>query len=515
MISHQPALRGRSKVMNYTATFFHKGHPFITRLEWSALAAFGLPLILYLLTLAPTVYNLDSAELTTAAATAGITRATGYPLYLILGKLWSWLPIGDVGYRMNLFSAVCGAVTILLAERSLQRLHVGPWARFGALGLLASAYYFWALSLIAEVYTLHTALMAGTILLLLRWAKAPDPVRLAWPILLTTLSLGNHAATVLLIPGYIWYVLTSHPGQLFRPRVVAAGLVAAVAGATVFLYLPLRYSAQPAFNYAGHYDATGTFIPVNLQSLDGFVWLVTGRGFAGFMFAYQPAELWLEFLRFAAQLWGAFFAVGIGPGILGLIVLLQRKWRLGLMLLLMFVAHTFFYVDYGAIDKATMFLPSYLIWALWLGVGYQVLIEWAQAAAGWPRFTWLIRGLLAGVVVVAIGWNWRLVDLSNDWSTRRQSEAVLRQVEPDALIFGWWDTIPGIQYLQLVEGERPDVTAINRFMISPVNMNELILREIGRRPIYIDTPSIELLGVTRNTPAGRLYRLEPPESALD
>ena len=64
---------------------------FVDRLT---VAAFGLPFILYLLTLAPTIYNLDSAELTTAAATSGLVRATGYPLYLLLGRIWSWLPIG-------------------------------------------------------------------------------------------------------------------------------------------------------------------------------------------------------------------------------------------------------------------------------------------------------------------------------------------------------------------------------------------------------------------------------------
>ncbi|HEX6386457.1 MAG TPA: DUF2723 domain-containing protein [Anaerolineae bacterium] len=496
-------------------TFAQKGHPFISRPDWPTLAAFGLPLILYLLTLAPTIYNLDSAELTTAAVTSGITRATGYPLYLILGKMWSWLPFGDMGYRMNLFSAVCGATTILLAERILRHLHVGPWARFGALGLLASAYYFWALSLIAEVYTLHTALMAGVVLLLLRWAEAPSPVRLAWPILLATLSLGNHAATTLLIPGYIWYVLASHPHQLCRPRVLAAGFVAAVAGATVYLYLPLRYSAQPAFNYAGHYDATGTFIPVNLQTLDGFLWLTTGRGFAGFMFGYQPAELWPQVQDFAVQLWRAFFALGIGPGIPGIFVLLRRNWRMGVLLLLLFFAHTLFFINYRAVDKDTMFLPSYLIWTLWLGVGYQVLVNWTQQEPGPRIFTWLVRGLIVGAVLVAVGWNWRLVNLSGDWSTREQSEAILRQVEPGALIFGWWDTIPGVQYLQLVEGERPDVTTINRFLISGSDMNQLILHEMEQQPVYVDSLPFELLGVTMITPVGALYRIEPQESTFD
>ena len=47
-------------------------------MDWRALAAFGFPFTLYLLTLAPTIYNLDSAELTTAAATGGIVRAAGH-----------------------------------------------------------------------------------------------------------------------------------------------------------------------------------------------------------------------------------------------------------------------------------------------------------------------------------------------------------------------------------------------------------------------------------------------------
>jgi len=82
--------------------------------DWRSLAAFFVPLAVYLRTLAPTIYNLDSAELTTAAYTGGLMRATGYPLYLSIGYLWSRLPLGDVGFRMNLLSAVCGALTILV-----------------------------------------------------------------------------------------------------------------------------------------------------------------------------------------------------------------------------------------------------------------------------------------------------------------------------------------------------------------------------------------------------------------
>ena len=482
--------------------------------DWCTVAAFGLPLTLYLLTLAPTIYNLDSAELTTAAATGGLVRATGYPLYLLLGRAWSWLPVGDVGYRMNLFSAFNGALTVALAERVLRRLRVGPWAAFGALGLLVCATFFWALSLIAEVYTLHTALMVGLILLLLRWADEPAPSRLALVGLTMGLSLSHHAATILLIPGCVWYVITVAPRRALTLRALLFLFIALLVGLGVYLYLPLRYMAGPAFNYVGRYDVTGTFRPVNLQTVSGLWWLISGQAFVGYMLAYRGAELWQEVGQFGIELWRAFFGIGIGPGLVGLVVLLRRNWRIGGMLLLMFAGNVGFYVDYRAGDKVTMFLPVYLIWALWLGVGYQWLLTWMRGASDlraqrWS--VWLLRGVMIGGVLFAMVWNWRLVDLSDDWSARTHGEAILGQVEPNALVFGRWDIVPVIEYLQLVEDQRPDVQAINRFLITYDDMRGLIEREVTRRPIYIDSPTADLLQLVEAESVGSLYRLRPRE----
>lgn len=495
------------------------GWPVLARVDWRTVTAFGLPFVLYTLTLAPTIYNLDSAELTTAAATGGIVRATGYPLYLLLGYLWSWLPVGDVGYRLNLFSAFNGALTIALAERILRRWEIGGWATFGSLGLLTCATYFWALSLIAEVYTLHTALMAGLILLLLRWADQPTPYRLAVVGLLAGLSLGHHAATVLLIPGGVWYVLTTAPRRALAPRSFLLTLAAGLIGISVYLYLPWRYQTRPAFNYAGHYDAAGVFNPVDLQTLQGMWWLISGRAFAGQMLAYQGNELWGEIAHFGAQVWRAFFAIGLGPGLLGMIILLRRHWRLGGMLLLMFLVNAGFYISYRVVDKDTMFLPAYLIWALWLGVGYQWLLKWMSEMdmtleqrdrpvilkLGLRSF----QGILAGSVLLVLIWNWRLVDLSEDWSARARGEAILHQAEPHALILGWWDTAPVVEYLQLVEEQRPDVRVINRFLIGDKELQQLIKREIQRRPVYIDDPPANLLKVLKVGQSDPLYRLEP------
>jgi hypothetical protein len=483
------------------------------RLDWRTILAFALPFILYILTLAPTVYNLDSAELTTAAATAGITRATGYPLYLLAGYLWSWLPLGDIGYRMNLFSAFNGAITLALTERILRRCHVGPWASLGALGLLACAPFFWSLSLIAEVYTLHTALMAGLILVLLRWASEPTPRRLALVGLVAGLSLAHHGATALLIPGCVWYIITVAPQRALAPRSFLPAIGALLLGLSVYLYLPLRYSAMPTFNYAGQYDASSVFRPVDLRAASGLWWLISGRAFSGQMLAYHGSELWREVGRFGIQIWRAFFAIGIGPGVAGAAVLLRRDWRLGGMKLLMFVCCTVFYIDYRVVDKETMFLPSYLIWSLWLGVGYQWLLGWVRGTAqesARPWNEWLARGLIVGAVLIAAVWNWRQVDLSQDRSARARGETILHEVQPRALILGWWETAPLIEYLQLVEGQRPDVQVINRFLVSPDDLRQIIAHEVSRRPVYIDSLPGTLPQNLEVRPIGSLYRLSLP-----
>lgn len=480
--------------------------------DWRSICAFSFPLIIYLLTLTPTIYNLDSAELTVAAATAGLTRSTGYPLYLMLGHLWSYIPIGDVGYRLNLFSAFHGALTIMLSERILRHLGVESWPTFGALGLLACGIYFWSLSLIAEVYTLHTALMALMMLLILRWSAYPSTQRLVLVGLVTGLSMGHHAATVLLLPGAIFYVLATAPRMALRWRTMVYVVSAFAIGLSVYLYLPLRYAANPSFNYAGFYDSSGVFEPINLHTIQGLWWLISGQAFVSHMLVYGQLDLWRELTQFGTYVWQSCFAVGVGPALVGLVVLARHNWRLCTMFGLMFIVHAAFYLGYRVIDKETMFLPTFLIWAIWLGVGYQWLLSWVQddrQSQSIPLDVWVLRVGMVAAVVVAIVWNWPLVDRSDDWSVRERSERMLEQVQPDALILGWWGVVPPIEYLQIVEGYRPDVQTINRFLIGYDDMNRLIATEASRRPVYIDTRIVDLPSHLEVRKQGSLYRVQP------
>ena len=172
--------------------------------RFAPVAVFAGSFLVYFLTLAPTVFRLDSAELTAAAYNLGVPHATGYPLYMLIGKLFTFIPIGDVGYRLNLMSAVFGAGTVtacyLLAYLVSRRVILA----LAVTGSLAFSYYLWTSSVVAEVYTLHAFLTAATIYLLLQWNRTGDhrwlyAAGFAWG-----LSFGNHLSTILLGPGFAY-----------------------------------------------------------------------------------------------------------------------------------------------------------------------------------------------------------------------------------------------------------------------------------------------------------------------
>jgi hypothetical protein len=241
--------------------------------------------------------------------------------------------------------------------------------------------------------------------------------------------------------------------------------------------------------------------------------LVSGKAFTGQMLAYQGSALWHELINYAIQLSRAFFIFGVLPGVMGALILLRRDWKAGVMLGLMFTFSAAFYIDYRVIDKNTMFLPSYLVWALWIGLGYQKLLDWLKQGdlpVTQTKGFFLFRSTPLLIALLAIIWNWSLVNLSNDYSARQRGEAILSQVDQGALVLGWWDTVPVIQYLQLVEGQRPDVQAVNRFLISQEDLYQYIRKEVANRSIYIDSPPTELFESFDIVSIGPLYQIQPP-----
>jgi hypothetical protein len=157
-------------------------------------------LLLYGRTLTPGLLPGDSGEFQTLAALWGHTHPTGYPVYLTLAKLFTILPVGEIAYRVNLFSAVMGAVTavgLYIAGRLLTDYRFIPFV--GALALLVAP-TFWSQAIIAEVYTAGAAFMIWIVVCLLWWAQSGNAKASFMAGLLGGLSLGVHMSVALLAP---------------------------------------------------------------------------------------------------------------------------------------------------------------------------------------------------------------------------------------------------------------------------------------------------------------------------
>ena len=145
-----------------------------------AVACFLLALALYLQTLAPSVAALfdDSLEFPLVIQRLAIAHPTGYPLYVLLGKLFSLGPWQNVAWAVNLLSAVAGALTVSLVYLLTHRLARRRLPALLAAAALAVSPVFWSQAVVAEVYTLNSAFVAALLWLALRWARRPLlPVR--------------------------------------------------------------------------------------------------------------------------------------------------------------------------------------------------------------------------------------------------------------------------------------------------------------------------------------------------
>jgi len=126
----------------------------------AALAA----LVVYSITLHPSIPGGDSGELIAVASCAGVAHPPGYPLYTLLGFAWMHVvPFGAIAWRMNLLSAVTAAGAVGIVAWTVRRFtHSAAAALAGALALAFST-PFWKNAVVAEVFALN-ALLAAMVL---------------------------------------------------------------------------------------------------------------------------------------------------------------------------------------------------------------------------------------------------------------------------------------------------------------------------------------------------------------
>ena len=451
------------------------------RVQWLyGLAAWALPLVLYVRTMAPTVYGVDSADLTTSAFLLGIAHPPGAPAYLLVGHAFAALPIGDVGYRLNLLSAVAGALASFFLYCAVRRLSGDAWLALATAWLVAVSYFVWTAAVAAELYAPQGCVVAALIALALRWREAGQPWLFGLLCLLAGLGLGVHLSLALMLPGLALLALAPPLRSAPRPALLLAGASCGLIGAAVYVYLPLRFLADLPLNPARDYWQ------VDLATWRGFWWMISGAAFRREIFGVTAAALPAELAVFAYRLWSNFLGLPALLGVLGLVDGLRRRVWIHLGLLLMLLGHVTFYLFYGAPDKQVMFLPAYLIWGVWIGLGARVAAGWAGRRLGLGEAPSLAPAALACVAALLLLVNYGWADVSRDWSARRRGEAILQQLEPNAIFIGAWPDLRLVEYLRQVERARPDIEPVDVFFAAPAERAQRIGAALqSHRPVYV------------------------------
>ncbi len=284
----------------------------------------------------PGVAFWDTGELQAVGPLMGTAHPTGFPTYVLLGWLASVLlqPFGEPAFRMNIFSAICLAVAAGVTV-DLVRALTG-WIALGVAAGIAMALtpIAWAIGTHAEAHSLHLALVAILLWLLVAWdarvrvpavpagdtggepdppAAAvgpvdppttdplPMPVAAARPgdryliaaAFVFALAVGNHSLTLLLAIPVGLYVLAVDPDIWRRSRLVLSCVgVLVLTLVVVYLELPLRAGPFRAALVYGTPDTS-----------EGFKYIVLAEQFQGSLtnpFGDLPgkfAELGRAYLR--------------------------------------------------------------------------------------------------------------------------------------------------------------------------------------------------------------------------
>ena len=426
----------------------------------AGLGIFVFVLVLYLKTLAPTVLYLQNPKLLDAAmlqmqvSVLGITHPTGYPTYLMLTHLFTYLPFGDPAYRVNLGSAAYAAlavVAVYVAGLLLGRRVVA--AAFGALAFgLGTA--LWSQAVIAEVYTLNALLVSVTIVVLLLWREYRKDRYLLLSAFLVGLCLTNHLTSGLLLPASLLFVALVDWRRLVDGRLVLGGAGLFLLGLTPYLYLPIRAAMDPPM------DAN------NPTDFGRFWYVVSGGNLTGSFFSFGPSELPGRMVFYWEHLLDNMPFLGVMVALTGAVVMLLKDRAVGIFLGFLFFGWLFHAVENNIPDIDLYFIPTYLVLSLWAAAGLGTLLaEVESLISAFPRITkGAILGVLSAMLLVlpllGVSETYANDDMSGVYRGRKEIEAVADNAAPNATILHHRSSM---WYMVLVERRRRDLTIVDPF----------------------------------------------------
>ncbi len=453
------------------------GRPFLSFLS------FIITFIVYVITLAPDVTFTDSGELAGVCVTLGIAHPTGYPLFTLLGHLWSLMPLPFAKiYTMNLFSAITVAASvpvflninyIILAyisdlriktsgkkkkqkkavEKPLMKIDKKSIAfiSFTVALMFGFATTVWAQAVAIEVYGLQM-LMANIILFLaLKSSMAEDDsMKLQYlTALFLGLALANHLQSVWLLPALL-FIYFKKPGKQFdisnkRINMLLLLFIPILFGLSLYLYLPLRSDSGPIFNWG---DVARGF--------DKLLYHIQGKQYQVWMFS--GAEVWKGNIgKFLSVLPYEFGFIGLIAFVYGFFKCYKYSRDIFFFLSILILTCFVFAINYSIHDIEVYFLLSFIGMIIFAAIGF----------AAFTSSNSKLTPYLIAVPIISLIINFGSNNRSGDYTVPEYTKILVDNLDSNAIIISaQWDYwCSAFWYKQKVEGYRTDVSLVEKELL--------------------------------------------------
>jgi tetratricopeptide (TPR) repeat protein len=444
----------------------------------ACLVIFILALIVYILTLAPTVTAEDSGELVAAAATLGIPHPPGYPLFVVLGKLATLLPFGrSPAYHVTVMTAFFGAGTLILLFLLLRLAIDRTIVALGWVLVMMGTVTLWSQSVVAEVYTINSFFTLLALLCLLFWAESKKTTLLLAFGVTYGLNVVAHYMSIALAPAYIAFIFWTDPHLIYRKSLL--GLAAMLLVGLSPMLLPFFFARHdPPLNWG------------NPDTIKRWLYHIRRVQYRGLEFEeIIPTKEKMQFIgNFIWELMRQFpFYVAwlAGPG---LVWLWRKERRITVLTVTLFVFNGivltlglhFRYNEVNVLRVQVYYIPAYLAFCVWLAAGWQWLLETQKVGGFLTNRRVREAALTAAPFVLAAGLlvlNWRENDMSKYYFAQDYAENIFATAAPRAILYpiGDQQTFP-IAYFQAVEGKRPDIIIADTYGY----LNDAVLDEYAK-----------------------------------
>ena len=418
-------------------------------------AIFAGFLILYLATLRPGVLPADSGEFQLAATQLQIAHPPGFPLYILMGWLFTQLP-GEPASNLNFLSAIFSAFALAMLPWAIAETshpdeggrHWSPLGDIFAALLLGTSTTFWSQATTTNIRSLTTLFAIVGLFCLLRWINFRQDKWLIGAVVVMSLGVTHHLSLAFFAIVMVGVVLWADWTILKRPRLIGRLSLAVAVGLLPWLLLPI--------------------LEPTLRNPQAFFIYVTGLGFGNdFFFVESFADLLIRL----SVMWNvltfqfAWPILVIAFILLGMLVFHHPK--AGILLAGSFIALTLIAATYRAPQTVEYMLPAYLPLVIVFGwvAARPISLDWAEfkSARNIGSFNLVLLILVIGAAahLGRLGGNWSSYWwLANQHDTADYAREIFDHAPENSVVYSTWHWFTPLSYMQQIEGERPDLEIV-------------------------------------------------------